>query len=317
MKETIIQLIEEYETIIIHRHERPDPDAYGSQAGLGQIIKHSFPEKKVLLAGEEEESLNYLARLDDISDEAYKGALVIVCDTANEERVSDQRYRTGDVVVKIDHHPNREPYGDHMWVDPTASSTSEMIYELYVAGKNKGFRLNEEAARLLYAGIVGDTGRFLFPSSTRRTFEAAKELVQFDFDRASLYDNMYQVPLKVAKLKGHLLQEMAPRESGAAVFKITQSMLEEYGVTTEETHSFVGIAGDIQEIISWVFFIEEDDVIRVRLRSKGPVINELATQYNGGGHPMASGAKVYSWEEADELVKDLDRVCQDFIQSDQ
>ncbi|MBU6080216.1 DHH family phosphoesterase [Allobacillus halotolerans] len=313
MTEQIIELIEKYNKIIIHRHERPDPDAYGSQAGLGEIIRQSFPDKKVLLAGEEEMSLNYLARLDDFADKEYDGALVIVCDTANEERISDQRYSLGEVVVKIDHHPNREPYGNYMWVDPSASSTSEMIYELYVAGKERGFQLNREAARLLYAGIVGDTGRFLFPSSTNRTFEAARELVQYDFDRDSLYDSMYQVPLKIARLKGHLLQQMTPRKSGAAVFRLSKALLADYGVTSEETHSFVGIAGDIQEVIAWVFFIEEDDVIRVRLRSKGPVINELASRYNGGGHPMASGAKVYTWNEADLLVKDLDRICDDYL----
>ncbi|MFD2639856.1 DHH family phosphoesterase [Piscibacillus salipiscarius] len=314
MKDEIIKLIQEYDRIIIHRHVRPDPDAYGSQVGLGELIKNSFPDKRVLLAGEEEPSLNYLARLDEIQDEDFKGSLVIVCDTANEERICDQRYLTGEKLIKIDHHPNREPYGDIMWVDTEASSTSEMVYELYEAGKSEGFKLNNDAARLLYAGIVGDTGRFLFPSATNRTFEAASELITYQFDRTELYEKMYQIPLKVAKLRGRLLTDLEPRTSGVAVFRINQEMLQEYGVTSEETHAFVGIAGDIQEILSWVFFVEEEDVIRVRLRSKGPIINNVAAKYNGGGHPMASGAKVSTWDEADELVKDLEKVCLEYQQ---
>ncbi|WP_277673487.1 DHH family phosphoesterase [Piscibacillus halophilus] len=312
MKDEILKLIKEYDKIIIHRHVRPDPDAYGSQVGLGEMIKNSFPNKTVLLAGEEDPSLNYLARLDQIEDKQFQGALVIVCDTANEERICDQRYRLGDQLIKIDHHPNREPYGDVTWIDTEASSTSEMIYELYDAGKSLGFRLNDKAARLLYAGIVGDTGRFLFPSTTNRTFEAASELIKYEFDRTDLYDQMYQTPLKVAKLRGRLLTDLNPRDSGLAVFKIDQKMLQEYEVTSEETQAFVGIAGDIQEILTWVFFVEEEDVIRVRLRSKGPVVNEVAFKYNGGGHPMASGARVNSWNEADELVKDLEKVCLEF-----
>lgn len=312
MKDEIIKQIKKYDQIIIHRHVRPDPDAYGSQVGLAELIKHSFPNKRVLVAGEEDPSLNYLARLDEVKDEDFHDALVIVCDTANEERICDQRYKSGAQLIKIDHHPNREPYGDIMWVDTNASSTSEMIFELYEAGRSEGFQLNDKAARLLYAGIVGDTGRFLFPSATDRTFEAASELITFHFDRTELYEKMYQIPLKVAKLRGRLLMDLEPKESGVAVFKIDQKMLKEYDVTSEETQAFVGIAGDIQEILTWVFFVEEEDVIRVRLRSKGPVVNDVAFKYNGGGHPMASGAKVSTWEEADQLVKDLEKVSLEY-----
>ncbi|WP_124219029.1 DHH family phosphoesterase [Aquisalibacillus elongatus] len=310
MKKDILKLIKEYNHIILHRHVRPDPDAYGSQVGLAEIIKATYPEKTVKLAGEEDPSLHYLARLDEINDEQFKGALIIVCDTANQERICDQRFELGDKVIKIDHHPNREPYGDLMWVDTEASSTSEMVYELYAASDE--LVLNDQSARLLYAGIVGDTGRFLFPSATGRTFEVASDLTKYDFDRSELYENMYQVPLKVAKFKGQLLSELEPRESGVAVFKIDRKLLDQYELTSEETHAFVGIAGDIEDILSWVFFVEDEDVIRVRLRSKGPVVNDVAFKYNGGGHPMASGAKVNTWEEADRLIDDLEKVCKEY-----
>ncbi len=124
----IIAYIKQYETIIIHRHVRPDEDAYGSQAGLAAIIKQSFPNKKVYIVGEEDPSLNYLAKMDTVADEQFNGALVIVCDTANTERIDDQRYLLGEKIIKIDHHPNNDVYGDLQWVDTNASSASEMIY---------------------------------------------------------------------------------------------------------------------------------------------------------------------------------------------
>lgn len=312
MKRKIIDLIKKYDRIILHRHERPDPDAYGSQAGLGEIIKTTYPNKTVLLAGEEDPQLNYLARLDKVKDEDYNGALVIVCDTANKERICDQRYQLGEKIIKIDHHPNREPYGDIMWVDTNASSTSEMIYELYKEGERDGFQLNERSARLLYAGIVGDTGRFLFSGTTERTFEAAKELVQYPFNRTDLYNDMYEIPLKIAKFRGKLLQELEPYENGMAVIKVDKEMLKQFDLTESETQSIVGIPGDIKGIVAWVIFVEDDDLIRVRLRSKGPTINDLAAKYNGGGHPLASGAKIYSWEEADRLVADLNEICTNY-----
>ncbi len=65
----------------------------------------------------------------------------------------------------------------------------------------------------------------------------------------------------------------------------------------------------MKDICSWVVFIEEGDQIRVRLRSKGPVINTLAKEFNGGGHPLASGATAYSWEEADLVIARLKEIC--------
>ncbi|QKY69672.1 bifunctional oligoribonuclease/PAP phosphatase NrnA [Lentibacillus sp. CBA3610] len=308
----IIEAIKTYETIIIHRHVRPDPDAYGSQAGLKEMIVQSFPDKKVYIAGEEDPSLEFLTNMNQIFDETYKNALVIVCDTANAGRISDQRYDKGDKLIKIDHHPNVDEFGDIMWVDTSASSTSEMIYDLYQSAKHDGFKFSDEAARLIYAGIVGDTGRFLFPSTTKKTFQHAAELVTYNFDRPSLYDGIYSIKDKIARLRGYILQHFELSESGMSTIKLTKSLLDSYGVNPMETGQLVGVLGDIEGIKAWVFFIEEEDLIRVRLRSKGPVVNEIANKYNGGGHPMASGASVSSWEETDKVMKDLDEACMNY-----
>ncbi len=307
--EKIIQSIKEYETIIIHRHVRPDPDAYGSQAGLKELILQAFPNKAVYIVGEEEPSLNFLVRMDQINDETYKDALVIVCDTANAARICDQRYELGSMLIKIDHHPNVDEYGDIMWVDTTSSSTSEMIYDLFLYGKNEGLELNDQAARLLYAGIIGDTGRFLFPSTSKKTFQHAAELVTYDFDRSSLYDGIYSIKDNIARLRGYILQHFQLASSGMSTIKLTKEILDEFQVDPSDSGQLVGVLGDIEGIKAWAFFIEETDLIRVRLRSKGPVINEIAGKYNGGGHPMAAGASVSSWNETENVIQDLEEAC--------
>lgn len=309
MKKKILDAIKEYETIIIHRHVRPDPDAYGSQGGLAEILKVSFPEKNIYTVGLEEESLHYLRRLDVIPDETYKGALVIVTDTANEERICDSRYRLGDKLIKIDHHPNEDPYGDILWVDTDASSVSEMIYEFYLYGKEHGLKISDEAARLLYAGIVGDTGRFLYPSTTEKTFQYAGELIHFNFSRTELYDSMYELAPNVIKLNGYILQNFEMKDHGVASVVITKELLQEYGMKPSEASLLVSILGNVAGISAWAFFIEEEDQIRVRLRSKGPVINKIAMKYKGGGHPLAAGASIYSWDELNDVMRDLEEVC--------
>ena len=310
MKGEILEAIKQYETIILHRHVRPDPDAYGSQGGLARIIKDSFPEKNVYVVGMEEESLNFMMRLDQIEDDIFSGALVIVCDTANEERVCDKRYKTGAKIIKIDHHPNDDAYGDLLWVDTNASSTSEMIYEFYLYGKDKGLVLSDEAARLLYAGIVGDTGRFLYPSTTEKTMKYAGELITYNFSRTDLYNNMYDIETNIVHLQGFILQNFELTSSGAAKMTISKDILQKYNTKPSDASLLVSVLGSVKGIKAWVFFIEENDNIRVRLRSKGPVINELAKRFNGGGHPLASGASVYTWEEADQVMRELEKLCE-------
>jgi bifunctional oligoribonuclease and PAP phosphatase NrnA len=310
MHKQIVEKIKAYNTIIIHRHVRPDPDAYGSQVGLREIIKASYPEKQVWVVGDEDPSLTFLAKMDTIEDLEFEGALVIVCDAANQPRISDQRYKLAKEIIKIDHHPVVDEYGDMQWVVPTASSTSEMIYELFISDPD--LQLSTRGAMLLYAGIVGDTGRFLFPSTSEKTFRYAGELVECAFDRTYLYENLYASRQDVARLHGYILQHFTVHETGVSSIRITKDILASYRVTSLETSQLVGTMANMEGVKAWVFFVEEEEQIRVRIRSKGPVINGLAGKYNGGGHAFASGATVYSWTEAAKLERDLQDICRAF-----
>ena len=285
MKKELIRTISLYDTIIIHRHVRPDPDAYGSQCGLTEILRATYPEKNIYATGTPEPSLSFLYELDDVPDEVYKGALVIVCDTANQARIDDQRYSMGDKLMKIDHHPNEDPYGDLLWVDTEASSVSEMIYELYLEGKEEGYQLNTKAAELIYAGI------------------------EYPFSSSDLFNQLYETDLNVVKLNGYIFQHISLSENGVASVFIKRDILESFQTTAQQASQLVGTLGNIAGIKAWVFFVEENDQIRVRFRSKGVVINTIAKKYHGGGHPLAAGASIYDWAVADEILRDLEEVC--------
>lgn len=308
MKKAILDVIKKYETIIIHRHVRPDPDAYGSQMGLAAVLEGNFPGKLVYCVGEGEPSLDFLGKVDAIEDSVYEGALVIVCDTANTERIDDARYTLGKELVKIDHHPNDDAYGDYSWVDTAASSCSEMI-TAFVEAFPKELTLNEKAARLLYAGIVGDTGRFLFPNTTPKTLRYAADLVVFPFDRTEIFTKMYETPLNAVKLSGYILQNFQMAANGAAHIYINRALLEQFDVTARDAAQLVNRIDSVIGIKAWILFIEDGAIIRARLRSKGPVINGLAKEYRGGGHPLASGATLESESEIPEMVAKLEALC--------
>jgi bifunctional oligoribonuclease and PAP phosphatase NrnA len=309
MKEEIFKKIYEYDRIIIHRHVRPDPDALGSQGGLAAILKESFPEKEVYVVGEEDEGLTFLNRMDHIEDSLFHGALIIICDTANTPRISDHRYQHGDLVIKIDHHPNEDPYGDIIWVDTTASSVSEMILDFYLHGKDKGLKFNEEAARLLYAGIIGDTGRFLFSNTTNRTHHYAGLLLETGFSPFEVHENLYKTSEKLVRLNGYVLQHFSIVEGCVGYIHLTKEILQQFNATAAEASLLVNSFSHVDGLLAWVFFVDEQDQIRVRLRSKGPTVNTIAAKFNGGGHPRASGATVYTDEETQAVLQALQAAC--------
>lgn len=305
IQEEIFKKIKEYQKIIIHRHQSPDPDALGSQGGLAEILKASFPEKTILKAGGSVNDLGFLIEMDDVSHEEYAGALVIVTDTANAPRVSGELFDQGELLIKIDHHPDDEPYGDLSWVNTSASSCSEIIYDFYDLFQSE-LTLTDEGARLLYAGIVGDTGRFMYPSTTPHTLNVASNLRKYNFDAPLLNRQISEMPLKVAKLSGYVLQNLEMDESGAARIVLPQSVLLENDVVDSETSALIPLAGQIDNVVAWGLFVEQPaGNYRVRLRSKGPVINTIAKKHNGGGHPLASGAKAVDLAEVDEMYQEI------------
>lgn len=302
----ILDKIKEYDTIIIHRHMRPDPDALGSQIGLRDIIRHNFPKKKVLATGFDEPTLAWIAKMDQVTDQDYQGALVIVTDTANTPRIDDERYKKGDFLIKIDHHPNDEVYGDLSYVDTNASSASEIVTDFALSCD---LLLSTSAARVLYNGIVGDTGRFLYPATTSKTLKIASKLREFDFDFSAMARQMDSFPFKIAKLQGFIFEQLEIDKNGAACVTLTQEDLKRFDVTDAEIAAIVGIPGKIDIVESWAIFVEQSDGhYRVRLRSKSHIINEIAKRHNGGGHPLASGANSYSLEENQAIYQEIQEV---------
>lgn len=298
------ELIIQYDTIILHRHVRPDPDALGSQLGFKAALKKMYPNKKVYAVGESVNNLSFIGSMDDIPDSTYKHALVIVLDTANAPRIDDSRYKLGDKLIKIDHHPAVDQYGEINIVNTEASSTSEMIYEiLYFFGYGPEY-INREVAERLYIGIVGDTGRFLFNNTTPRTMEIAAQLLSYDIDHNTLLNTMQQRSIESIHFQGYVLQNFHFEEQVGWIF-ITSDVLEAFKISASDASLFVNSMADVEGIRAWVFAVDEGQEIRARLRSKKTIINTIAANYNGGGHPLASGATVYSEEELHRLINDV------------
>ncbi len=299
----IYEKILQYPTIIIHRHTSPDPDAIGSQAGLARSLSEKFPEKKILCAGENDEGdLAWINHMDEVKAADYKGALVITTDTANTPRISNKLYDQGDFLIKIDHHPDVDPYADMSYVDPDAPAACQIIVDFI---NKENLPMNKEIAYPLYAGLVGDTGRFMYPETSAHTFEVAAELAATGINITEIARRLSDVTFEQAKLQAMVLENMTVKD-GAAYAVLTQDDLKKLGVNYEQTSVAVSTPGRIKDILAWNLFVQKPDgTFRVHYRSKGPVINQLAEKHDGGGHALASGANAKNMDEVKQIFDEL------------
>ncbi len=311
VQEEILEKIKKYQKIIIHRHQRPDPDAIGSQTGLAEILKVSFPTKEIFMVGKKIPGFAWIGEMDEIDNEVFNDALVIVTDTANAPRIDDRRFDQGDMLIKIDHHPNDEPYGDIMLVKTEASSCSEIIYDFYHHFKDE-LTLPQNAAHALLAGIIGDTGRYLYPATTAHTMKVAAALMELGADNSKIGQQENEMPLPVARLSAYVYENLEIMSHGAAYLILTTEILDKFDLKDSGTSGIVPLPGQISDVVSWAIFVQQDDKsYRVRLRSKGEPINEIAKLHDGGGHPLASGAKAKDDEEVKEIITQLDQLTKE------
>lgn len=306
----ILNKIKEYETIIIHGHKRPDGDCYGAQFGLKDIIKNSFPQKRVYVVGEASDFVSFLGDIDTIDDSVYNGALSIVVDTAVVNRISDKRYALGEEIIKIDHHIPIDDYGNIRWVDTNFPSCAQMIAYFYSQFKDE-LKLSLTGATALYTGIVTDTGRFRFRGVSPLTHQITALLLSKGVDIEYIDLKLSQESLKTIALKGYIYSNFVQRE-GFIYVKLTRDVIDKYEVSDEEAAATVNLLSGIEGFPVWALFIEYPNEIRIRLRSSGPNIDKLANQYEGGGHAKASGARLSSWDELPNFIKDAEELVKNY-----
>ena len=315
-KQQILKKIQKNDKIMIFRHIRNDGDCVGASKGLKEIILATWPEKQVLLI--DQDKAEYLAFLgaddEEVEDAIYAASLGIVVDTASENRISNKKYTLCKDLVKIDHHIPLETYGSVAWVEEERSSCCEMIVDFYETFREE-LVLTPQAATYLYTGMVTDSGRFRYEGVTGDTLRLAGTLLDKGIDTETLFAQLYLEDYDYLKFKASLYEAMEITPNGVAYIYIDRAMQQKFGLTLEKASASIGALDSIRGCLSWLAFIEtgnEKGAIRVRLRSRFVAINTIAEKYHGGGHACASGATVYSRQEADALIRDMDAHIKDY-----
>lgn len=302
-----------YNNIFIARHIGADPDALGSTIALRDLIKEKYPNKSVYAIGNPANRFKFMGNLDKVEN-IPKNSLLIVLDTPDSKRIDGIDINEFDFIIKIDHHPFIEKYANIEYIDDTASSTCQIILEFIYTCH---YKLNKNIAEKLYLGIASDTNRFLYDYTTVKTFElVTKMLKETKINFTSLYESLYCKPLNEVKLQGYIYQNMTVTENGVAYIKITDALIKEFGIDSASAGNMINNLNYVNEILVWIFLSEDvkSNVIRANIRSRGPVINEVASRYGGGGHKFASGARLADWDLADKLISSLDELTKKYLE---
>lgn len=300
----IYKKIEEYDTIVIARHIGVDPDALASQLALRDAIKLTFPNKKVSAIGTGSAKFYNVGRLDKL--EKVENALLIVLDTPDQKRVDSVDFSSFSYMIKIDHHPFVEKFCDLEYIEDTASSTAEIIMNFIMSVELK---CDENIASTLYLGLASDSNRFLFDSCTSKTFGLVSIFLEkYNFELSEVYKKLYLRPMNEVRLEGYIALNMNVTENGLGYIQITNEVLNQLEVDSASAGNMINNFNFIKEVLVWATITEDvkNDQIRVSIRSRGPEINEVAERFNGGGHKFASGAKLKSFDDAMQLMKELD-----------
>ena len=314
----VLEKIKDYDRIVLFRHIRPDGDAIGSAKGLAEILKLTYPQKEVYLQSTDtSEQLAFLGGEDaPLPDSLLMDALGIVLDTATKDRISNPNYQLCRELIKIDHHIPVDAYGDIQWVEPHRSSACEMVVAFYDAFRAE-LKMNTDAATYLYMGMVTDSGRFRFSSTSGETLRLAGLLLDQNIDTDVLFAHLYLRDAQTYAYQAYVLKHMKISENGVASVYISKAAQEGFGISYEQAGDAVIYMDSIKGSLIWVAFIETDNEVRVRLRSRFVAINQLAERYDGGGHACACGATVSSRLQANRLLREADRLLKEYKTNNQ
>ncbi len=308
----IYHQIKKYDQIVILRHVGADPDAICSSFALRDAIRLTFPTKKVYASGVGVAKFKKFGALDKLDYENIKDCLLIVLDVPNMSRIDGIDNLKYKEILQIDHHPKLDIKASIAWIDESKSSTCQMVAELIL---NTKLVLDTKIAENLFLGIVSDSERFSLKNTTIETFETVINLLKKShIDFTNLYEKLYTRSFSEYKFIAYITNNLVIDKNHFGYIKISDEILKEYGVDASTPANLINNYNFIDELLIWCFITEDvkNNQYKISIRSRGPIINEIASRYNGGGHKFASGAKVKKMSDVDNLIKDLSKACEEY-----
>jgi bifunctional oligoribonuclease and PAP phosphatase NrnA len=303
------------ERILVASHLRPDADAYGSTLAVALWLQ---AEGHQVTAWNADGMLAKFSFLPSSSLVAKPSASPVVFDAVLALDTSVKN-RLGTVIesisgrplwICIDHHRSNEGYGDLNLIDPSRPATGEILAEGFLG---EGITITPSMATNLFAAISTDTGSFQYEGTSARTYEIGAELIRCGVNVAELSRSLYEnQPRRRLELLKHALNHSRFDCGGrVASFSLALDDVKKLGVLPEDNEGIIDHLRSVEGVRAAAFFEELPDTkVRLSLRSKDAGFDacSLCERFGGGGHAMASGARIQgSLKEVESMV--LEAIC--------
>ncbi|MDR9415746.1 MAG: bifunctional oligoribonuclease/PAP phosphatase NrnA [Gracilimonas sp.] len=300
MFKKFISKILKHQKVAVFSHVRPDGDCLGAQVSLCLWLQKNGIDATAFNEDDIPENMHWLLNFFPIQKPSPSqltnfDAFVILDGNALHRFGSQAEgiIDLGKPIFMVDHHPDPEDIFEESISVVSASSTCELIYQLYT--EHNADQIDEAAAKAMYLGLVTDTGSFQFDSVKPATLHAAANLLDHgSFTPNEVTNRIYASrPLKQLKLLSMALETIETHADGKiATIVITKEMFKKTGTSNEDTEGFVQYPLSVEGVMACVLLREDDDCVKLSLRSQSDEIdvNKWARHFNGGGHTKAAGA---------------------------
>jgi phosphoesterase RecJ-like protein len=286
-------------TVGVASHIRPDADALGSTIAFALWLRDCGREVTAYNEEGSTSKFHYLPCHEIVSlppGTPQKFDVFVALDTSVKNRLGtvNKAIAPSTTILNIDHHISNENYGDVNFIDPSAPATGQILLEFF---QHVGARVSPDMATNLFAAISTDTGSFQYAGTNERTFAAASHLIGCGVDVPGLSRAMYDSqPRRRFELLRHALNTAEFHcDDRIATFSLPLDLVERLKILPEDNEGIIDHLRSIEGVEAAVFFEElPEGKVRVSARSKFPRIDvcKVCKQFEGGGHPMAAGARV-------------------------
>jgi bifunctional oligoribonuclease and PAP phosphatase NrnA len=295
----IIQTVRKNKTFLISTHLNPDPDAICSELAMA-IYLRSLGKKVLIINNEEVPSrfnffpgTHLIKTYRDRRSVHYDVAIILDCGELSRIGTVTDFIQKGKKIINIDHHITNDYFGDVNLVKRDASSTAEVLYELFVKANCV---LNRNMALLLYIGIMTDTGSFRYENTTFRTHKIAGKLLAFNFSATDLYRRLYEtVPLQDMKAFTKLIGRFDTFLGGRVIcIELNKKIVSNFSDEFDLRDTIFKFLRSIKDAEAFMIFTEiTRHKTRVNFRSSNRInVAKLAKHFQGGGHRRASGCMI-------------------------
>lgn len=286
------------DNFLLTTHVRPDGDSLTSVLVFASILRYYNKKYRIILDDCIPKKLHYLHGVEQVEQfiegqTEFSHQIVLILDSSDIERVGriHQYLSKDDFIINIDHHPGNSNYGQINLVDPTKSSTVELVYPLVDLAQ---IPWSSELATLIYTGILSDTGRFLFANTSAEALFICAEMVSKGADPSVISEMLYnRVNPETMRAYANALStlEFHFNDQVTCIYLSNEILCQSSFIDTE---GFVDTIAGIEGVKASFFMMEKaPGEFRVSFRSKGEVdTNKVAGVFGGGGHIRASGCNI-------------------------